>query len=128
MSELHKFLFDGLPVRGIDERRVLAMYLNNRAAEFMAAGDLATAYWWAREAIVQSPSFLTAYNTLAVVYRRHGNSREAEPVLRYVLEREPGNTQAMSNLVVVLADLGRREESRRLAATLSPQQKDDRRT
>ena len=47
------------------------------------------AYWWAREAIVQSPGFLVAYNTLGAVYRKHGNLREAEAVLRYVLAREP---------------------------------------
>ena len=108
----------GQRARPIGEDVIVAMYMNNRAVEALARGRVDDAYWWAREAIVQSPSFLTAYNTLAVVYRRHGNSREAEPVLRHVLEREPGNTQAMSNLVVVLADLGRREESRQLAATL----------
>ena len=104
--------------RPVGEDVIVAMYMNNRAVEALARGDVDDAYWWAREAIVQSPSFLTAYNTLAVVYRRHGNAREAEPVLRHVLEREPANTQAMSNLVVVLADLGRTDESQRLAATL----------
>ena len=39
-------------------------------------------------------------------------------MLRHVLEREPRNTQAMSNLVAVLAAMGRGEESQRLAATL----------
>jgi tetratricopeptide (TPR) repeat protein len=39
-------------------------------------------------------------------------------VLRFVLDREPGNTQAMSNLVIALAAQGRIEESQRLAATL----------
>ncbi len=39
-------------------------------------------------------------------------------MLRYVLERDPRNTQAMSNLVAVLAALGRNDESRQLAATL----------
>jgi Tfp pilus assembly protein PilF len=108
----------GLRTRAIGEDVVVAMYLNNRAVEALARDEVDNAYWWAREAIVQSPSFLAAYNTLAVVYRHHGNAREAEPVLRFVLEREPANAVAMSNLVVVLADLGRNEESQRLAATL----------
>jgi Tfp pilus assembly protein PilF len=102
----------------IGEDVIVAMYMNNRAVEALARGNVDDAYWWAREAVVQSPGFLAAYNTLAVVYRRHGNAREAEPVLRHVLEREPANTQAMSNLVVVLADLGRTDESQRLAAAL----------
>jgi Tfp pilus assembly protein PilF len=104
--------------RAIGEDVVIAMYMNNRAVEALSRGDVDGAYWWAREAIVQSPSFVTSYNTLGAIYQRHGNAREAEPVLRFVLEREPGNTQAMSNLVLVLTALGRVEESQRLAATL----------
>lgn len=108
----------GLRARAIGEDVIVAMYLNNRAVEALARGEVDNAYWWAREAVVQSPYFLAAHNTLAVVYRHHGNAQEAEAVLRFVLEREPANTLAMSNLVVVLADLGRREESQRLADRL----------
>jgi tetratricopeptide (TPR) repeat protein len=108
----------GQRTRPIGEDVIVAMYLNNRAVEALARGEVDDAYWWAREAIVQSPAFLAAYNTLAVVYRHRGNAREAEPVLRHVLEREPDNAMAMSNLVVVLADLGRTGESQRLAARL----------
>jgi Tfp pilus assembly protein PilF len=104
--------------RAIGEDVVVAMYMNNRAVESLSRGDVDDAYWWAREAIVQSPGFVTSYNTLGAIYQRHGNAREAEPVLRFVLDREPGNTQAMSNLVLVLAALGRTDESARLAATL----------
>ncbi len=107
-----------LRTSAIGEDIIVAMYMNNRAVESLAQGRVDDAYWWAREAIVQSPAFVTSYNTLGVVYERHRNPREAERVLRYVLEREPGNTQAMSNLVAVLAQLGRTEESQRLAATL----------
>jgi tetratricopeptide (TPR) repeat protein len=104
--------------RAIGEDVVIAMFMNNRAVEALSRGDVDGAYWWAREAIVQSPSFVTAYNTLGAIYQRHGNAREAEPVLRFVLERESGNTQAMSNLVLALRTLGRTEESQRMAATL----------
>ncbi len=108
----------GQRARPIGEDVIVAMYMNNRAVEALARERVDDAYWWAREAVVQSPSFLSAWNTLAVVYRRHGNAAQAEPVLRHVLAQEPANTQAMSNLVVVLADLDRTEESQRLAATL----------
>ena len=104
--------------RAIGEDVVIAMFMNNRAVEALSRGDVDGAYWWAREAIVQSPSFVTAYNTLGAIYQRHGNAREAEPVLRFVLERESDNTQAMSNLVLALRTLGRTEESQRMAATL----------
>lgn len=108
----------GLRAQAIDEATVVAMYTNNRAVEALADGRVDDAYWWAREAVAQAPGYLPAFNTLGVVYQRHGDPREAEPVLRYVLERDPRNTQAMSNLVAVLAAQGRIEESRRLAATL----------
>jgi hypothetical protein len=105
----------------IGEEIVVAMYLNNRAGEALALGQLDDAYWWAREAIVQAPGFLVPYNTLGAIYQRHGNPAEARRVLAHVLEREPGNTQAMANLVPVLAGLGQVEEAQRLAAVQSLQ-------
>lgn len=108
----------GLRSQAIDESTVVAMYMNNRSVEALSDGRVDDAYWWVREAVAQAPGYLPAFNTLGVVYQRHGDPRDAEPVLRYVLDRDPRNTQAMSNLVAVLAALGRTEESRQLAATL----------
>jgi tetratricopeptide (TPR) repeat protein len=105
--------------RPIGEDIVIAMYLNNRAVEALARGRIDDAYWWAREAMVQSPGFLVAYNTLGAIYHKHRNYREAETVLRFVLSREPANTQAMANLVQVLADSGQLGESQKLAAKLA---------
>ena len=61
---------------------------------------------------------MSAYNTLGVIYRRHGNLQEAEQVLSLVLELEPGNTQVMSNLALVLNEQGRAAESAALARKL----------
>lgn len=88
--------------RFIPEELLLAMYLNNRAAEAMLDGDLDSAYAWAREAVRAAPTHVSSYNTLGVIYRRHGNLAEAERVLRYALEREPDNVNLLSNLVAVL--------------------------
>ncbi|KQV87482.1 MULTISPECIES: tetratricopeptide repeat protein [unclassified Roseateles] len=97
--------------RVVDESTILAMFLNNRAAEALTVGKVDDAYWWAREAIRTDARWLSAYNTLAVLYRRKGLMDRAEATLRLVLDREPLNTQAMSNLVLVLSDTGRREEA-----------------
>lgn len=97
--------------RVVDESTILAMFMNNRAAEALTLGRVDDAYWWAREAIRTDSRWLAAYNTLAVLYRRKGLFGPAEATLRVVLEREPLNTQAMSNLVLVLTDIGRREEA-----------------
>ena len=53
------------------------MYMSNRAAESLTRNRVDDAYWFARAAISQDPHFLTAYNTLGVVYKRHGNLQEA---------------------------------------------------
>ncbi len=97
--------------RVIQEHTVVAMYLNNRAVESLTRGAANDAYWWAREAIRQDPQLLSAYITLGVVYRNQHHPELADEALLRVLAREPGNTKAMSNRVLVLRDLGRREQA-----------------
>lgn len=105
--------------RVIEESTILAMFLNNRAAEALTVGKVDDAYWWARAAILTDSRWLAAYNTLAVLYRRKGLHDRAESTLRVVLAREPLNVQAMSNLVLVLSDLGRRAEAQNYANQLA---------
>lgn len=92
----------GQRTRSISEATVVAMYMNNRAFEALVRGRVDDAYWWARGAVRQAPGFMNAYNTLGVVYLRHGNHREAEQVLGYVLEREPRSTLALANMANAL--------------------------
>jgi hypothetical protein len=103
----------------IDEQTLLAMYANNRAAESMAVDQLNEAYWWIRAAIQADPRWLSSYNTLAVLYRRKGLGAPAEAALRYVLDREHENVQALSNLALVLNDAGRKAEADQLTHRLS---------
>ncbi|MBV8664986.1 MAG: hypothetical protein JO269_00755 [Burkholderiaceae bacterium] len=95
----------------IGEDVIVAMYLNNRAAEALTHGDLNNAYWWVRAAIQEAPTYMGAYNTLGVVYMRHQNPAQAELVLQRVLNHEPDNVLALSNQVQVLKTLGRGEEA-----------------
>jgi tetratricopeptide (TPR) repeat protein len=108
----------GRRVRVISEDTIVAMFMNNRAAESLAAGKLDDAYWWAHDAIENDPKFMASYNTLGVIYRHHHNLPQAEKTLRHVLDIEPGNTDAMSNLALVLNDQGRRKEAESLMARL----------
>jgi tetratricopeptide (TPR) repeat protein len=64
------------------------------------------------------PGYSSAYNTLGVVYKKHGNLREAEAVLASVLEREPRNVNAMQNLALVYNDQGREREADALTERL----------
>lgn len=103
----------------ISEETIVAMYMNNRAAEALADRRTDDAYWWARAAILQAPEYPTAYNTLGVVYLRHGDLASAEHVLRAMLARDPQDTKVMSNLAVVLERRGQGEESRALRERLA---------
>ncbi len=108
----------GRRFRLIGEETIVAMYMNNRAAESLAQGQLDDAYWWAREAIDRDPKFLSSYNTLGIIYRNHGNLQEADRILDHVLRLEPGNAQVMSNLALVYSDEGRVAEAEALARKL----------
>lgn len=103
----------------LEEATVLAMYLNNRAAEALAAGQLPLAYAWARAALLQDPGYLGAANTLAVVYLRRGLPAAADAVLAELLLREPRHTMALANRVQALHALGREAEAQRSAALLA---------
>jgi len=109
----------GMRTHRIAEETVVAMYLNNRAAETLVQGRLDDAYWWAREAVLRSPTFMTAYNTLGVIYQRHGNLPQAVQTFNLVLEREPGNTRAMSNLAQTLTLSGQVEEAQTVMRRLA---------
>jgi Flp pilus assembly protein TadD len=97
----------GLQVHVIDEQTVLAMYMNNRAAEALAVGQVDNAYWRAREAVRLAPRFLSAYNTLAVVYLHHGDPARAEGVLHAALAQAPDDPRLLSNEAQALRRLGR---------------------
>lgn len=97
----------GLHVHPITENTVLAMYMNNRAAEAMVAGQLDNAYWRAREAMRLDPSFLSSYNTLAVIYLRHRDPARAAAVLEAALAQSPDNPRMLANYGLALRGLGR---------------------
>ena len=108
----------GQRVTPVDEQTIVAMYLNNRAAEALGSGLLDEAYGWARLALLRDPGFLAAANTLGVIYNRSGHGAAAETVLRHVLAHEPDNTSALSNLVGLLSQAGRSAESQALSERL----------
>ncbi|SDL94140.1 TPR repeat-containing protein [Janthinobacterium sp. OK676] len=114
----------GYRTREISEATVLAMYMNNRAAETMSEGQLDQAYWWARAALLQDPSFSGAYNTLGVIQFRHGDLAAARRTLAHALIRAPDNTVLLSNLAQALEASGLPDEAlplRRRLLALQPQ-------
>jgi Tfp pilus assembly protein PilF len=107
----------------LDERTVLAMYFNNRAAEALADGQASATYAWAREALRQDPAFLPAINTLAVLYMRDGHLAESQAALQHVLAQAPGSTSTLSNLALLLdrrGDTAQAQAVRQRLARLQP--------
>lgn len=98
-------------LKPVDERRIVAMFMNNRAAESLVAGAIDDAYAYVREAARQDPGYSAAYNTLAVVYQRHGMEPRAEAALRHALQLDDASTPAMANLAALLDRSGRPAEA-----------------
>jgi Tfp pilus assembly protein PilF len=105
--------------RPVPEQTIVAMYMNNRAAEVMVAGDLDRAYWFARAALEADPGFANAANTLGVIYIKHNHLAAAERAVRYALQLEPDNVSAISNLSGILAAEGRTGEAQAWAKRLA---------
>lgn len=108
-----------LKVHEVSRERVVAMFMNNRAAEELAQERPEAAYWWAREAVRQDAAFADAYNTLAVIYRRHGQPAWAEAALRRTLALRPDSPIALDNLAGLLEQQGRSAEAAPLRARLA---------
>ena len=97
----------GLRTREISEATIVAMYANNRAAEALADGRLDDAYGWAAESVRRDPQFAGAYNTLGVIYLRHGDFAQAERAFERVLAGDAKDTRALANLAETYARQGR---------------------
>ena len=109
----------GMRTREISESTVLAMFANNRAAESLAQGRLDDAYAWAAESTRQDPGYVSAYNTLGVVYLRHDNLDLASASFEHALSLDPRNTRAMSNLAQSDERNGKPEAAAALRARLA---------
>jgi len=105
--------------RELDEQDVVALYLNNRAAESLVLGSVDDAYWWARAAVQARPGKAGTLNTLAVVYQRRGELALAERALQAALVQEPENLAVLRNLEPLLLTLGRPQEAQALAKRIA---------
>ncbi|MCP5272824.1 MAG: tetratricopeptide repeat protein [Burkholderiaceae bacterium] len=95
----------------ISEATVLGMFLNNRAAEALAAGRIDEAHAWVRSALGTAPGFVPAWNTLALLLEHRGRADLAQRVLAHAAATEPGNTRVLANLAAVLTATGRDDEA-----------------
>lgn len=106
----------------IEENTIIAMYMNNRAAESLVRNQTDEAYWWIKDAIAADPQFSYAYNTLGVIYMRHKQYQDAYRVLDIALRLDPDSLVAASNMVQTLESLGRTTEASYLKEQLLSKQ------
>ena len=101
----------GAALRVVSEAAILAMFMNNRAAESLVRGDLDQAYAYAKEAARQDPSYAGGFNTLGVIYRQRGLADAAERTYRHALMLEGDHRAALDNLATLLETQGRATEA-----------------
>jgi tetratricopeptide (TPR) repeat protein len=126
--EVSRYTIDFIPItegqrtraKSLDEPTLVAMFYNNRAVEALGAGQLDTAYAAARVGLRVAPHHANLLNTLALIYRRHGDLALAEQVLRQLLAQDANNHHAQANLALVLQGLNRHAEASALQASLPP--------
>lgn len=116
----------GLRTVPIGEATVLAMFMNNRAAEALQRRQTTDAYAWVREALRTDPAFWPAFNTLGVVYQQAGHLDAAVLAFEQLLKQDDHQVAAMWNLAQALqtqgrfADAARWSERRRLLEPVPP--------
>lgn len=113
-----ELLVDFLPERSVraykkkqvNKRQLSAMYYNNVAAEALVQNDYDSAYALVKKAIKLDPQYVAAINTLAVIYRHNGYSKEAEQAYRAALQVDPNDLSTLYNLALILGEQDRLEE------------------
>lgn len=123
----HDLVVDFLPpddlrrrrVQPLDEARVVAMLLNNRAAEHLAHGRLDAAYAHVRAALAADPGHVAAYSTLGVVHARRGLAEAAVRAQEAALRLDRSHRPALANLVTLLRARGDTPRAEALAAELA---------
>jgi Flp pilus assembly protein TadD len=106
----------------ISENTVIAMYMNNRAAEALVRNKIDQAYWWARAAIETDREFPYPYNTLGVIYMRSQLYEHAQRALTVAMQLDSNSTVAMSNMIPTLSALGKHTEASNLHQQLISKQ------
>ncbi len=101
----------GAALQAVSESTIVAMFMNNRAAEALVRGGVDEAYAYAREAVVQDPTFAAAYNTLGVIFQRRGLDEAAERAFGHALGHDEKHLAAMLNLARLLESQGRGAEA-----------------
>lgn len=101
--------------RLISDREALALYYNNLAVDAMIAGDHYRAWAWLEKSAATAPDMPDAWINLGVLYARNGQLEEAVHMYQKVLDRDPAQYSALSNLYALYESLEDEAAMARLA-------------
>ncbi|MFE1243159.1 tetratricopeptide repeat protein [Fictibacillus sp. NPDC058756] len=105
---------NGLPLSTEEE----LIKSHDEARQSIERGDLPLAQEQLREIIENHPKFWAAYNNLALTHFYKSEFDEAMDVLQDVLDKNPGNLNALCNLAIFLFHLGMDEPGGKLVDRL----------
>ncbi|MEM7358394.1 MAG: hypothetical protein AAF431_04825 [Pseudomonadota bacterium] len=103
----------GYPQRVISREQALALLHNNKAVEFIRAGDLRRAVHPLKLAISLSPENPDLWVNFGVVMRRTGEIKKAGIAFEHALFLDKYNGSAATNLEVYYRDLGQHNKADR---------------
>jgi Flp pilus assembly protein TadD len=107
----------------LTDEEAFAQYYNNLGADFIADGNLLSAYLHFRAGLELAPSLSYLWSNIAVVYSRNGQPEVAEKALRRAIALDANNTSAMTNLAGLFRASGREAEAEELVAEVERAQR-----
>jgi Flp pilus assembly protein TadD len=102
------------PKKIISKERILAMFYNNKGAQFLANNSYDEAYAYLKAATEADPGFSSVWGNMGILYRVTGHSLFAENTYRYAVELNKDNLTALKNLSMLLGWQGKLEEMSRI--------------
>lgn len=101
-------------IQDVSDSSYLAMYYLNMAAESIVQQDYEKAYWLTYEALQHDPRSSVAYNNMAVIHRRLGDTTKSELIYQYAIRHLDNKLSLLKNYRLLLAAQGRIEEAEQI--------------
>ena len=111
--------------KSLSDAALFARFLNNRAAEHLAAQQGRLAYAHFKAAIHADPSYPASYSNLAQLYLRAGQQAKAEALLLHALSLGDPLGAALQSLHQLMLEQGRHAQAQDYAARLAARRDED---
>lgn len=95
------------PKQKISKNTVLAMFYNNKGAQYLVDDDLTTAYAYFKASIETDPFFEAAWGNLGILYRKSSMYEHSERAYKHATDIDGNNLTALTNYALLLRALGK---------------------